>query len=144
MNPVVCYYFNKSRGVFCLFYMFSSPAPEIKHANMSMRANLRQQLQRQQMLEIEKRERENSLGSLGKQSQTQPQNINGPVLHGPPEVPPKVLQVCHCLLYMLLLFTKTSIYPRVLFFLTFCSPQAWWVYTNGWCVVRINWVVVFS
>lgn len=85
--PPSGYYELKSKAV------VGSPAPEIKHANMSMRANLRQQLQRQQMLEIEKRERENSLGSLGKQSQTQPQNINGPVLHGPPEVPPKVLQV---------------------------------------------------
>lgn len=110
MNPVVCYYFNKSRGVFCLFYMFSSPAPEIKHANMSMRANLRQQLQRQQMLEIEKRERENSLGSLGKQSQTQPQNINGPVLHGPPEVPPKVLQVCQSACYTCYYYSQRQAY----------------------------------
>nr|KAG5708423.1 hypothetical protein BaRGS_026150 [Batillaria attramentaria] len=58
---------------------------------MSMRANLRQQLQRQQMLEMEKREHQET---MTKPSQTQSQNITMPVVvQSPPELPPKILQV---------------------------------------------------
>lgn len=68
-----------------------SPVPEIKHSSMSMRANLRQQLQRQQMLEIEKREHQET---MSKPSQTISQNIAMPiVVQTAPELPSKVLQV---------------------------------------------------